>query len=99
MYESITKGRAPALKIIIRNTDKARKVNLSLLRPQLKSLNFSENSSSGATSKKEKRIVIPISTAGVKTQVLKESGRNTNEVRKIALAGVGGVTRLVIFII
>jgi len=37
MYESITKGKAPALKMTMKSKDTPRKTNLNLLCPQLKS--------------------------------------------------------------
>ena len=82
-------GNAPAFNRIIRNTDRARKVSLSLLLTHEKSLNFNAKSSKGATSSKENTIVIPVSTGVVKMIVLTDSGKKTNEVRNNAFAGVG----------
>ena len=82
-------GKAPALNSINSNTDKPRKVNLTWLLVQEKSLNFKAKSSKGATSRNENKIVIPVRTDAVNVIALIESGKKTNAVRNKAFAGVG----------
>lgn len=89
MYESIIKGKAPALNSINSNTDKARKVNRILLLLHEKSLNFKAKSSKGATNSNENMIVIAINTGVVNTMDLIGSGKNTKAVINNVFAGVG----------
>ena len=71
------------------NTEIARNVNLNLLSAQEKFLNFSANNSHGDISKNEKTNVMITRNRSIEIGISKGPSRNTREVIKRALAGVG----------